>query len=253
MAHTEPANLLLYPDWPAPATVKAVSSTRLGGVSEGGFSSLNLGAHVGDELQAVNTNRQRFSELAALPAAPVWLNQVHGTRVLQLPLAAQADVTADASYSRQAAQVCLVMTADCLPLLICNREGTEVAAVHAGWRGLVAGVIEQTLACFQSPASELLVWLGPAIGPSAFEVGREVRAAFVAQNPLATSGFVALNAEKYLADLYQLARLRLQQHGITAIYGAEYCTYSDPERFFSYRRDGQTGRQASAIWLHPSA
>ena len=160
--------VLLYPDWPAPANVRAVSSTRLGGVSTAGFSSLNLGAHVGDEPTAVITNRQRFTELAALPAMPVWLNQVHGTRVLQLPLVAPADLTADASYSRQAAQVCLVMTADCLPLLICNRAGTEVAAVHAGWRGLAAGVIEQTLACFQSPAAELLVWLGPAIGPVSY-------------------------------------------------------------------------------------
>jgi YfiH family protein len=253
MVHTDMANLLLYPDWPAPANVKAVSSTRLGGVSVAGFSSLNLGAHVGDDLVVVNTNRQRFSQLAALPAEPVWLNQVHGTQVLQLPLATQADLTADASYSRQADQVCLVMTADCLPLLLCNRAGTEVAAVHAGWRGLAAGVIEQTLTHFQSPVSELLVWLGPAIGPHAFEVGLEVRSVFVAQDPLAAAAFVVLSPEKYLADLYQLARLRLQHCGVMAIYGAQYCTYSDPARFFSYRRDGQTGRQASAIWLERSS
>ena len=161
----------------------------------------------------------------------------------------EADALADAAFTTEPGVVATVMTADCLPLLICNRAGTEVAAVHAGWRGLAAGVIEQTLACFQSPAAELLVWLGPAIGPTAFEVGSEVRAIFMAQNPLVSDAFVALSAEKYLADLYQLARLRLQQSGVTAIYGAEYCTYSDQQRFFSYRRDGQTGRMASSVWL----
>lgn len=243
---------LLCPDWPAPAGVKAVSSTRLGGVSGGQYASLNLGGHVGDDAVNVSANRQRFAQLARLPAAPTWMNQVHGNQVLTLPQHSPEPLpTADASYSRQPGQVCLVMTADCLPLLICNTAGTEVAAVHAGWRGLAGGVIEQSLLQFQAPMAELMVWLGPAIGPAAFEVGAEVRQAFVAMMPEAEAAFTGSAGGKYLANIYALARLRLQRAGVRAIYGAEYCTFTDSARFFSYRRDGQTGRQASAIWLEP--
>ncbi len=241
--------LLLTPDWPAPATVKAVSSTREGGCSSGQYHSLNLGLHVGDELQAVLSNRQRFRQAAAMPAEPCYLEQVHGTDVVTLPAACTTVPVADAAYTAVPQQVCTVMTADCLPLLVCNKAGTEVAAIHAGWRGLVSGIIENSIAAFSAPRAELLVWLGPAIGPLHFEVGKDVFTAFTNADPKAVAAFTVRSDSKYLACLYTLARLRLQQLGVSAIYGGNDCTYSASERFFSYRRDGQTGRMASAIWL----
>lgn len=236
------------PDWPAPASVKALSTTRLGGVSVGPYASLNLGAHVGDDPAAVNLNRLQFEQQAALPATPAWLNQVHGTSVLELSRWHGDIVSADAAFSRQSGEVCLVMTADCLPVLFCNQQGTQVAAAHAGWRGLCDGVLEKTLALFEHPA-DVMVWFGPAIGPSQFEVGAEVRAAFMQKNPGANMAFVPQGQAKYLANIYLLARQRLQAAGVSRFYGGEYCTVSAPELFFSYRRDGQTGRMASCIWL----
>lgn len=238
----------ITPNWPAPATVRALSTRRSGGVSTGVFASLNLGSHVGDDPALVAQNRQLLQQQARLPATPAWLNQVHGIEVLDLAHWHGELVSADASVSRQAGQVCLVMTADCLPVLFCDRQGTQVAAAHAGWRGLCDGVLEQTVATFAQP-DQVLAWLGPAIGPTAFEVGAEVRAAFLAKDAAANRAFVPQRQGKYLADLYLLARMRLQAVGVTAIYGGDFCTFSANEHFFSYRRDGQTGRQASLIWL----
>lgn len=241
--------ILLKPDWPAPVNVHAVCSTRQGGCSQGPYASLNLGNHVGDSAAAVAANRQRFAALAAMPVAPVWLNQVHGTEVVTVLEPTTEAITADASITRVRGVVSCVMTADCLPLLLCDQQGTQVAAIHAGWRGLCDGIIERALQQFAQPA-RVMAYLGPAIGPAAFEVGAEVKAAFIAQQAQAASAFTpAAAADKWLADIYTLARQRLASMGVTAIYGGHYCTYSQSELFFSYRRDGQTGRMASAIWL----
>jgi len=244
---------VITPDWPAPANVKAVCSTRAGGCSVGPFHSLNLGSHVGDDALAVNRNRQLLQSIAQMPGQPAWLNQTHSSRCITL--SAGSDYTsdsddrdADASFSRHSGLVCAVMTADCLPVLICNQAGTEIAAVHAGWRGLCNGVIENTMRLFSQPAS-CLAWLGPAISQPVFEVGGEVRAAFMQQDPAAASAFIATEQDKWLADLYLLARQRLVGVGVRAVYGGDYCTYRQTADFFSYRRDGQTGRMAAAIWL----
>jgi YfiH family protein len=238
---------LITPCWPAPPGVKAVCSTREGGYSVQPYHSLNLGAHVGDNPESVKHNRLQFQHMGTMPSQPVWLEQVHGTRCLTLTHNTFAGVQADASYSRQPGVVCSVMTADCLPLLLCNRAGTEVAAVHAGWRGLCNGIIENTLQLFSQP-SDCIAWLGPAISQQAFEVGPEVRDAFIKHAPVAKSAFIAGQKGKWLADLYMLARQRLNHCGVNAIFGGEFCTYQQSETFFSYRRDGQTGRMACAIW-----
>jgi YfiH family protein len=235
----------LIPDWPAPARVKACVTTRAGGVSLAPFDSLNLGDHVEDSPEAVAENRRRLTEHFSV--RPAWLQQVHGIAV------AHADpglvATADASWSATPGIACTVMTADCLPALFCDRAGTRVAAAHAGWRGLAAGVLEATLDSLAVPPEDVLVWLGPAIGPQAFEVGPEVREAFIQQLPQTAKAFVpSQNAGKFMADIYELARLRLAACGVTAIYGGGFCTVSDP-RFFSYRRSPRTGRFASLIWL----
>ncbi|MBM7456948.1 hypothetical protein HNR62_002850 [Oceanisphaera litoralis] len=242
---------LILPDWPAPARVCAAQSTRTGGVSPAPFNSLNLGAHVGDQPRWVQANRERLAACLNLPNEPVWLEQVHGTRVLTLPDNTNK-LTADAVVSRTPGQVCTVMTADCLPVLFCDQAGTVVAAAHAGWRGLASGVLEATLQAMAVDPTEVLAWMGPAIGPTAFEVGSEVRDAFVGHSPLAADAFVAhgdKNDDKWLANLYHLARLRLAAAGVTHIYGGEHCTYTDAQQFFSYRRDKETGRMATLIWL----
>ena len=245
---------LITPDWPAPANVKAFMTTRHGGVSEGQYASLNLGDHVQDNVDHVRENRQRLSAL--LPSEPLWLTQVHGTLAVDAAAKQPFPCEADASYTRALNVVSCVMTADCLPVLFCDRAGTQVAAAHAGWRGLMDGVLEATLAKFEQPA-DVLAWFGAAIGPQAFEVGAEVQAEFVQHDPQAAQAFVAVDCSgagaerKYLGDLYQLARQRLQRAGMNAdsIYGGGLCTYTDAERFFSFRRDGATGRMASCIWL----
>ncbi|MBC3377484.1 peptidoglycan editing factor PgeF [Pseudomonas sp. SWRI92] len=235
----------LTPDWPAPAWVKACVTTREGGVSLAPFDSLNLGDHVGDDPTAVAENRRRLTDRFAM--RPAWLQQVHGIDVVEADPAQV--VTADASWTAAPGIACTSMTADCLPVLFCNRAGTRVAAAHAGWRGLANGVLEATLDCLEVPADEILAWLGPAIGPQAFEVGPEVREAFIAHLPKAEQAFTpSHNAGKFLADIYALARLRLAVRGITAVYGGGLCTVTDP-RFFSYRRNARTGRFASLIWL----
>ncbi|CAI1661661.1 purine nucleoside phosphorylase YfiH [Serratia proteamaculans] len=239
---------LILPDWPLPAGVKACSTTRHGGVSLPPYDSLNLGTHVGDEERAVADNRQRLVVGASLPQMPVWLEQVHGTRVVRLDGQTPTDLQADAVYSNVPGQVCAVMTADCLPVLFCSQAGDEVAAAHAGWRGLCNGVLEQTLAAFAAQPGSISAWLGPAIGPQQFEVGPEVRAAFIAVDAVAAAAFTP-QGDKFLADIYLLARQRLQRAGIHTIYGGDRCTVSEISHFFSYRRDGITGRLASLIWL----
>lgn len=239
---------LILPDWPIPAGVKACSTTRHGGISLPPYDSLNLGTHVGDDAQAVACNRQRLVAGAGLPQMPVWLEQVHGTRVLALDGQAPDDLQADAVYSNVAGQVCAVMTADCLPVLFASQAGDEVAAAHAGWRGLCDGVLERTVECFAAAPGKVTAWLGPAIGPQRFEVGAEVRAAFIAADIAAASAFTP-RGDKFLADIYLLARQRLQRAGIFAIYGGNRCTVTEMSHFFSYRRDGMTGRLASLIWV----
>jgi YfiH family protein len=241
---------LIRPRWPVPASVMACSTTRAGGVSLPPYASLNLGAHVGDNPADVAANRLRLVELAGLPAMPFWLEQVHGTDVLRLEGQAPsaAAMRADAVYTARPGQVCAVMTADCLPVLFASRKGDEVAAAHAGWRGLCAGVLENTLAQFRCPPDEVMAWFGPAIGPEAFEVGAEVRAAFIAENPATGAAFRPAGT-KYMADIYQLARIRLQAAGVRHISGGERCTASESDNFFSFRRDGTTGRLATLIWL----
>ena len=239
----------ICPQWPAPKRVKAFSSTRIGGVSSAPFASLNLGGHVGDSLEAVTQNRLIFAKQVDMPSSLRWLKQVHGIHTIRLPSSELGDITADASFSKVNKQVCAVMTADCLPLLVCNQQGTQVAACHAGWRGLCDGVIESCIEEF-SDTSDLMVWLGPAIGPNAFEVGAEVRQAFIDKDEAAITAFKpSVNAGKWLANIYQLARQRLTNLGVRQIYGGDCCTYEDDERFFSYRRDKQTGRLASVIWI----
>lgn len=234
----------IEPDWPAPAGVRAVSTVRAGGVSRGSYAALNLGAHVGDHPDHVSVNRRLLRQALNLPAEPVWLDQVHGARVVSAD--APVRLTADASVTRQAGVVCAVMTADCLPILLCDRVGTRVAAVHAGWRGLAGGVIEAAVGALAS--SDLIAWMGPAIGPAAFEVGEEVRQTFLGRFDGGSGAFRQTGETRWLADLCQIARLVLDRAGVRQIYGGGYCTFSDPDRFFSYRRDGQTGRMATLIW-----
>lgn len=239
---------LIRPEWPAPPWVHAGSTTRGGGVSTGAYAGLNLGDHVGDEPRRVARNRALVQAALDLPAAPRWLTQVHGCAVAQGERAVPGQL-ADAVMTRRPAVVCAVLTADCLPLLICDRRGRAAAAVHAGWRGLAAGVIERTLEALGEAPADLLVWLGPAIGPAAFAVGPEVRAAFLAADPGVASAFRPGPGDRWLADLYALARARLARAGVMRVFGGDYCTWSDPGRFFSFRRDGVTGRMASLIWL----
>lgn len=237
----------IVPDWPAPANVKSLQTTRHGGISAAPYDTLNLGLHVGDSPQAVARNRQLLEPL--LPSEPVWLEQVHGTVVANAD-AAGCRVQADACIARHRGAVCVVMTADCLPILLCDETGTVVGAAHAGWKGLAAGVIEATIKAMEVEPQKLMAWMGPAIGQEAFEVGAEVRAAFIAHQARATEAFMAHGGQgKYHADIYLLARQRLNSIGITRIFGGKYCTYHQTDKFFSYRRDNVTGRMGTFIWL----
>lgn len=239
----------IRPDWPAPARVHAVSTTRGGGVSAGACASLNLGEHVGDDPARVAENRRRLVTALQLRNEPRWLQQVHGIRVARLegaPVAAPAD----AAVTARAGEACVVTTADCLPVLFCDRAGTRVAAAHAGWRGLAAGVLEAAVAAMDAPAGELLAWMGPAIGPKAYEVGEELRQAFVSRDPKAAAAFApGRGPGKWWCDLYMLARQRLEAMGMKQIHGGGSCTYTEQERFFSFRRDGECGRMATLVWL----
>jgi len=241
----------LRPDWPAPDNIQACVTTRQGGSSTGPYAGLNLALHVADDPQQVLANRELLKQTLQLPAEPVWLQQVHGVQVIDAGNQPSPDVVpeADAAFTSMQNIVCSVMTADCLPLLFCNRQGSKVAAAHAGWRGLQAGVIEQTVAALQEPAENLLVWLGPAIGPYAFEVGEEVKQAFEEDIADAALAFRPSHPGHWWANIYLLARQRLQRVGVTAVYGGGLCTYLDEHQFYSYRRDGHTGRMASLIWM----
>lgn len=236
----------IRPDWPAAVRVRALATTRSGGVSTGAYASFNLAAHVGDDAAAVAENRRRLR--AHLPAEPLWLNQVHGCTVVCADAAAPG-VAADAAVARRSGVVCAVQTADCLPLLLCDAAGSVVGAVHAGWRGLAGGVVERAVEAMQAAPDSLMAWLGPAIGPQAFEVGGEVRAAFVAHSAAAASAFAPGAEGKWLADLYRLATQRLNAAGVTRIFGGGRCTANERGEFFSFRRDGRTGRMASLVWL----
>lgn len=238
----------LCPDWPAPANVRALQTLRGGGCSPAPWDSFNLGDHVGDDPACVAANRADLR--AVLPADPCWLKQVHGRQVVDAATVASGVVPeADAAFTRKPATVCVVMTADCLPVLFCDRAGTVVAAAHAGWRGLLDGVLESTVAAMGVDRQEILVWLGPAIGPQSFEVGEEVRLAFVDRDASAAAAFLPGRTGKWLADLYRLARQRLQACGVEAVFGGSDCTFLQADRYFSYRRCGVTGRMASLIWL----
>jgi YfiH family protein len=244
--------LFLTPDWPAPARVRALSSLRAGGVSRPPYASLNLGQRVGDQPRAVAENLARLRAAAVLPADPEWLVQVHGSAVADLD--AQAGLReADAAYTRIAGRICAIQTADCLPVLFAAADGSVVGAAHAGWRGLVAGVLEASVAALAAAAPDVpvLAWLGPAIGPAHFEVGEEVREAFVGRDPEAEIAFIENARGRWQCDLYTLARRALARVGVADIHGGEHCTYAESGRFYSYRREGQTGRMASLIWIDP--
>ena len=235
---------MIVPDWPAPPHVKSLMTTRDSGVSGAPWGSFNLGDHVGDDMGHVAANRARLRQ--QLPSEPGWLKQVHSAKVVETGAGVPE---ADASFTRQTGIVSVVLTADCLPVLFCDRAGSVVAAAHAGWRGLADGVLEATVRVMNVQPGEILAWMGAAIGPQAFEVGEEVRQTFVAQHPEASTAFSQHAPGKWLADIYQLARIRLNHAGVQAVYGGGRCTFTETDSFFSYRRDGVTGRMASLIWL----
>ncbi len=245
---TVPADWIV-PEWPTPASVKSLVTTRLGGVSEPPFDSMNLATHVGDDPSAVAQNRSLLAAQLAIPEQNFcWLKQVHGVTIVEAQEGVQ-DVEADAVTSVRKKQVCVVMTADCLPVLLCDRQGSRVAALHGGWRGLADGIIEKGLAAFDD-ASQVLAWLGPAIGPESFEVGEDVLEAFAKAEVDVSKAFVKnAGAGKWLADIYAIAGLQLRALGVSGVFGGGFCTMRD-SRFYSYRRDGQrSGRMASMIWL----
>jgi YfiH family protein len=238
----------IIPRWPAPGRVRAVSTTRHGGESLPPYDTLNLADHVGDEAGAVAANRERLRQAMQLPTLPVWLQQVHGVQVVNAA-GVTAPLAADAAYALEPGVVCAVLTADCLPVLLCDRGARAVAAAHAGWRGLAAGVIEQTIAAMPVPGGELMAWLGPAISAEAYVVGEELCETFLSHDLAAETAFRPAANGGWHANLYLLARQRLQSQGVTAVHGGGFCTFQDPARFYSYRRDGITGRMASLIWL----
>ena len=236
----------IKPDWPVPPQLHAAVTLRIGGVSVGGYASLNPAEHVDDNAGHVETNRQIIKQMLQLPSEPVWLQQVHGVRVVKADQVV-VPIEADASYTDQSRVVCAVLSADCLPVLFCGDHGRVIAAAHAGWRGLQAVVLAETVRAMK--CNEILAWLGPAIGVDSFEVGDEVRDEFVNRNSATATAFLGVRPGKWLADIYQLARFNLLELGVKKIYGGGLCTFSDSQRFYSYRRDGAaTGRMASLIW-----
>lgn len=239
------ADAFILPKWPVPSHVHAIQTTRLGGVSEVPYDHFNLGAHVKDNPQHVKSNRALLN--AFVPSEPVWLNQVHGIRVIDAAISGIRE-DADASFTTEKNVVCVTLTADCLPVLLCDKAGTTVAAVHAGWRSLCDGVIEEAIKAMPASADDLVAWLGPAIGPDTFEVGAEVRQQFIEKDSQAENAFKPVG-DKWLGDLYQIAKQRLNTLGVMGVYGEVRCTYSNSDQFFSYRRDKNTGRMATMIWL----
>ena len=236
-------------DWPAPAHIKAFVTTRRAGLSKGVFSSFNMGLYSGDDPSVVQQNRQLLVSDWQLPGAPHWLKQVHGVDVVQAQLNGQ-EQEVDASFSTTPGVACVALAADCLPVLFTDKAGTVVAAAHAGWKGLASGVLEETVLAMKTPASDIMAWLGPAIGPDHFEVGPEVRERFVSLMAEASTAFKPGEGDRWYADIYELARLRLQKLGICDIYGGGFCTVSQSDLFFSYRRDGKaSGRMAAGVWI----
>lgn len=240
---------LIIPDWPAPHWIKAYTTTRLGGFSHVPYHSLNIAMHVGDNLEDVSKNRQLLQHNLHLKAPIIWLEQAHGNKAISAdhPI---SNLVADAIYSKKKQTVCAIQTADCLPLLVCSSNRYCVAAIHAGWKGLSKGIIENTIEALDLPASDILVWLGPAIGPQAFVVGEEVFHTFIDKDPDAEIAFQSIGDKKWQANLYKLAQQRLHKLGITSIYGGRYCTFSDSTCFFSFRRNPITGRMLSLIWIN---
>lgn len=241
----------ITPDWPAPDGVRGLSTTRAGGFSQGCYSGFNLAMHVGDRPRHVMQNRQLLREALQLPGEPCWLEQRHGTQVIRLPASPAGKFRADAAYTQARGVVCAVQTADCLPVLFCDRQASCVAVAHAGWRGLLDGVLENTVHALPVPASQLLCWLGPAIGPARFEISEGLGERFVDKAPGLAPAFVPGREGKCMADLYRIARSILAAQGVHAVSGGTHCTYTQHEEFFSYRRDGTTGRMATLVWLDP--
>ena len=241
-------------DWPAPPGVRAITTKRLGaGVSQAPFDTFNLGLRSGDDADAVTENRRQLAEALALPAAPHWLQQVHGVGVVRVDAASSAtdEPQADAAVTGVPGAVLAILTADCLPVVFAARDGSEIAAAHAGWRGLAAGVLEATVAAMRTAPQDIIVWLGPAAGPGAYEIGAEVREALVARDPAAESAFIATRPGHWRVDLYALARQRLAGIGIdaTRVFGGDRCTIAEADDFFSHRRDGRSGRIATLVWM----
>ena len=240
----------IIPDWPSPAGIRAAFTLRRGGVSRPPFDTFNVAAHVGDDPEAIAENRALLRDSLELPAEPVWLEQVHGHRVVDLDRLTSRDSVgpADAATTRSLGRVCAIQVADCMPVLFAAADGSVVGAAHAGWRGLAGGVLESTVRAMHAPAGELIAWMGPAIGQANFEVGEEVRAAFLAADDGASAAFAANGRGRWQCDLYALARRRLTTLGVSAVHGGGWCTYADAGRFFSYRRDGRCGRMTALIW-----
>jgi YfiH family protein len=241
------AHEFLQPDWSAPARVRAAMTTRTGGVSSGRYASFNLATHVGDDLAAVAENRRRLREALDLPSEPHWLEQVHRADVVVIPGKSPGSADGVVSFTRGA--VCAVLVADCLPVFLASRDGRRVGLAHAGWRGLAAGIVEATVRKLDCDPRDLVAWLGASIGPTAFEVGDDVRNAFVAVDTGSAAHFRTGHADRYFADLPALARRRLRAAGVTDVHGSGHCTVSEPARFYSHRRDGRTGRMAALLWL----
>ncbi|MCK5888490.1 MAG: peptidoglycan editing factor PgeF [Methylococcales bacterium] len=235
----------IKPDWPIPENINAASTLRLGGVSRHPFDSFNLALHVNDAVEDVMQNRQHLVDMLGLPSDPIWMEQIHSNNVIKAEIG-RGIQQADACYTDEAGKVCSIMTADCLPVLLADINGDKVAAIHAGWRGLASGIISNTSHKMQS--NDIIAWLGPAIGPHCFEVGNEVRQVFIDKSVKYASAFEQTEQYKYLADIYQLATIELNSLGINQIYGGDFCTMTEKERFYSYRRDGETGRMATLIW-----
>jgi len=255
MPNAEVATAWLHADWPVAARVRGCTTLRHGlGVSAAPFDHFNMGLRCGDDPAAALRNRELLIAHAKLPSVPHWLQQVHGTQVVRFDaLAPHGEPEADASVTSTPATVLAILTADCLPVLFSAIDGSEVAAAHAGWRGLAAGVLETTVAAMQTPPDQIIAWLGPAAGPQHYEIGVEVYDAFVSQDWTAGSAFVSTRPHHWRVDLYALARRRLQQAGLKPeqIHGDGLCTISDPQRFYSHRRDQRTGRMASLVWIEP--
>ena len=240
---------MIEPDWPVPPGVRAVSTERTGGDSCGPYASFNLAGHVGDDPGAVMANRGALVRTLNLPSEPIWLEQVHGSDVLDLDIATPG--RADGAVTSTPERVCAVLTADCVPVLLAARDGRRVGVAHAGWRGLAAGVLAAAVECMGRPPAELQAWLGPAIGPTSYEVDANVRDAFVGADPGSDACFAPTRPGHWHADLYRLARLSLARTGVTAVYGGDHCTLSEPERFFSHRREAPCGRMATLVWRTP--